>query len=153
MTIPFEIKMRFMDNFTKTETCWIWNAAKHNFGHGRIQVNGKNCYAHRISYEIFKGPIPNNMAVCHSCDNPSCVNPMHLWVGSPAENFRDMFLKKRNMRGSQAPWSKLTEQKVKELRELYRSGEYTMKELGEKYGVYDTTICAIIHRKKWKHVL
>lgn len=88
-------KIRFWDNVVKTPNCWYWVGCKNSNGYGNIRINYKIYLTHRLSYFIYFGDIPENMCVCHTCDNPSCVNPAHLWVGSRSENTRDMIKKGR----------------------------------------------------------
>jgi hypothetical protein len=77
--------------------CWEWTAAKNNIGYGMFRFSKELMRtAHRVSYEINKGPIPHGMVVCHTCDNPKCVNPDHLWVGTHKDNSRDMTSKGRH---------------------------------------------------------
>jgi hypothetical protein len=87
---------RFLQKTTKTDSCWLWTGALNSQGYGSIGVNGKSVSAHRFSYELYVGEIPAGMVVCHSCDVRHCVNPEHLWVGTTADNNRDMFTKDRN---------------------------------------------------------
>lgn len=76
--------------------CWEWQAAKNSEGYGRFKYRGKNIRAHRLSYTIFKGMIPEGKQINHICDNPSCVSPDHLYAGTASDNLRDMY--KRNRR-------------------------------------------------------
>lgn len=87
---------RFLRHVSKTSKCWIWNGAVNNKGYGVFRINGKNYYAHRIAHEIFKGTIPDGLLVCHHCDNPPCVRPDHLFIGTISDNARDMVSKKRH---------------------------------------------------------
>jgi len=76
--------------------CWEWQASRNNIGYGFIRDGKKMRTAHRVSYEEFKGPIPHDMCVCHTCDNYRCVNPDHLWLGTRRDNMLDMYKKGRN---------------------------------------------------------
>ena len=87
---------RFFSKVNKTESCWLWVGAQNGKGYGRFGVNRKVVSAHRYSYETFNGPITDGMIVCHTCDVRHCVNPEHLWLGTVADNNKDMFDKGRN---------------------------------------------------------
>lgn len=76
--------------------CIVWNGTKAGVGYGVLSINKRNYYVHRLSYRMFKGHIPNNMFVCHHCDNPSCYNPDHLFLGTPQDNVKDMIAKGRS---------------------------------------------------------
>ena len=108
-----------IDNITN---CWNWIGAK--FPNGRGELGYKNeegvwkyKYAYRVSYELYKGEIPENMSVCHTCDNPSCVNPDHLWLGTTKDNARDMVNKGRSTSGETNPMSKLKREDVIKIRQ------------------------------------
>lgn len=86
---------RFLAKIQKTETCWLWTAMTNAGGYGRIKIGRKNEIASRVSYKIYKGAIPAGMLVLHHCDNPPCVNPEHLFLGTQADNMNDMYQKQR----------------------------------------------------------
>ncbi len=138
---------RFESTYTKDERsgCWIWNSYKNPSGYGQTSYNK---LAHRISYEIHRGPIPKGMLVWHSCDIPSCVNPDHLFVGSTQDNMDDKVSKGRQVKGEHTSKAKLTEKQVKAI----RRSKLTAAALGMKYGVTDVAICYVRLRKTWKHV-
>jgi hypothetical protein len=128
--------------------CWNWTAARPDGRYGIIATfQGGNRYAHRVSYEHHKGPIPKGIFVCHSCDNPACINPDHLFLGTPAENTADALRKGRMARGERSN-SKLTEHQVRAIRE----SRARLVDLANRYGVTISAICHIKSRKNWKHV-
>lgn len=91
------IKCRFLSFVDKTDDCWLWNGKRNKAGYGRFSFNRDNLYmaAHRSSFTLFKGEISEGLLICHSCDNPPCVNPDHLWMGTPKDNSQDCIKKGR----------------------------------------------------------
>lgn len=96
MSKKASIEERFFDKVNKTDSCWLWTGSLTSRGYGSIGVDGKNVSAHRLSYMLFNGDIPDGFVVCHSCDVPACVNPEHLWVGTASDNMKDMVAKNRH---------------------------------------------------------
>ena len=90
-----KVKKRFWAKVNKTDTCWMWVAYIGQQGYGKFRFNGRSTTAHRVSYEIHNGPIPNKLHVCHSCDVKQCVNPDHLWLGTAKDNMADRDAKGR----------------------------------------------------------
>lgn len=130
--------------------CWEWTAAYGSNGYGQFRV-GKMGSAHRASYEIHKGDIPAGVCVLHKCDNPKCVNPDHLFLGTKADNAADMNAKNRQARqkGSKHGRSKLTDLQVEEIRELHSLGNYTQRYLGRLFGVSYQQVSRIVNNKRW----
>jgi HNH endonuclease len=132
--------------------CWEWQKGADEFGYGhfRDRITGKTENAHRISYKVFKGEIPKGIFVCHSCDNPKCCNPDHLWAGTCKENMQDAKTKGRTLKGNKFR-AKLSESDIIEIRKSYGI-ENSYKSLGKKYGVESSNIRAIIKRRSWKNI-
>lgn len=130
--------------------CWEWVGGFGAGGYGVIGRNGKSQRAHRVSYEAYKGEIPEGMVVRHSCDNPACINPDHLSLGTQKENAADRTARGRGskLKGAQIATAKLTEAQVLEI----KSSTLSLTELSEKYGVDKSNIWAIRSGKSWKHL-
>lgn len=135
---------------TKNE-CWEWQGTRHVQGYGTIGVRGKTLKAHRFSWELHNGEIPDDMEVCHKCDNPPCVNPFHLFLGSHQDNIDDMVAKRRNSWGERHPRAKLTIDDVIEIRSRVAAGEMQVT-LAKEKGVSPCTIRGVISGRNWRNV-
>lgn len=145
---------RFLKHVNKTNSCWLWTGSKRGNGYGSFRgPDGLVTATHRFSYEKYIGIIPKENDVLHSCDNPSCVNPEHLFLGTHTDNMRDMWGKGRNSHiGEKNSRSILTESKVREMRKMYLTGAYSCRELGIMFGVAVNTASYAIRGKSWPHV-
>jgi hypothetical protein len=131
--------------------CWEWTSKSKDL-YGRIIINKKPIRAHRMSWQLHYGPIPKGLFVCHKCDNPGCVRPDHLFLGTNKDNSNDRDAKGRTAKGTQLPKCKLQESDVIEIRDLYNNTNITMIELTFLYPICRTNIHIIVHRKAWKHI-
>ena len=139
------------------DDCWNWTGGITGAGYGAMMIDYKNVSAHRFSYELHFGPIPEGMFICHKCDNPSCSNPDHLFLGTPQDNVDDMISKDRQVittpptfHGEDHPNAVLTWDQVNEMRRLYATGKYPAYELAERYQVTKATVGYIIHWQTWR---
>lgn len=141
---------------SKDNDCWIWTGwiMKNSLGYGGFYYKEKDTTAHRASYMIHKGDVPNGMCVCHTCDNPKCVNPDHLWLGTYQDNMDDMKRKKRHncLKGEKVLKHKLKQSEVKVIRFAYKMGFSNQYQLSKLYNISQSVISEIINRKAWKHV-
>lgn len=144
---------RFWEKVNKTNYCWEWTASKH-LGYGSFAIERSHPIgAHRVSWELTNGPIPENLFVCHHCDNRGCVRPDHLFLGTQKDNIVDMLNKDRATtanRGSGSGRTQFTVEDVKKMRELSKDGK-SMAEIGRQFEVAGTTVSRIVHRKRWKY--
>lgn len=160
-------EQRFWSHVNKTDYCWLWTGSKRNKGYGAfvwadrgLIVQGR---AHRYSWELVNGPIPKGLCCLHRCDTPACVNPDHLWIGTKAENNRDMWLKGRHVaggtycgegkykRGEKHHNSVLSFEVVTAIRNDHKIGLGYIR-LGKKYGVSMSCARKVVKGITWKHV-
>lgn len=140
--------------------CWQWMGARNDRGYGVIGNGTRKqgiSKAHRIAYELFYfTKLEKGNCICHICDNPACVNPQHLFVGTQADNIADMITKGRNVlppirRGKQSKFAKLHDKKIRQIRNLAKDG-FSSRKLARKFTVSKTTILQIVKRQSWRHV-
>jgi len=144
------------------ENCVPWKFGKNgngygcaNVGHGR--KNRRVVLAHRMMFELYVGPIKDGLFVMHKCDNPICVNPNHLFQGTPKDNSIDAWKKGRlvilpPVRGEQNPRCKLTEIQVRQIREMYSAGHFLQRDIAKQFGIAQITVSNIVTRKSWRHL-
>lgn len=167
------MNQKAIDNFWRKvnkvapDDCWLWTASDKGNGYGQFGVAGRIDFAHRVSWKIHNGDIPAGMCVLHRCDNPRCVNPSHLFLGTKADNVADMIAKGRQARGNRtgarvhpetvargerSGAAKLTERDIRRIKERYAKGDITQQELARQYGVHQSNISVIVSGKAWKHL-
>ena len=157
------LEQRFVFYVNKTPHCWLWTgptAGRVTNRYGTITIHYKRIKAHRLSYTLFRGSIPEGLLVCHICDIPLCVNPAHLFLGTYSDNNRDSFEKHRSILathpervlryGEAHHETTLTNEQVYEIRLLY--GTVSAKKLAKRFYVSDITIRNIGIRKTWKQL-
>ena len=151
-------KELFWSKVDTSGECWVWQACRSAFGYGRIRIEGKEYRAHRVSYIWEYGPIPDGVEVCHRCENPPCVRPSHLFLGSHSVNMTDASTKGRNAthlyperrpRGERHGNTHLKVGDVDEIRKLALSG-IPQRTLAKRYSVHQATIHRIVRHKVWK---
>lgn len=150
----------------KTDGCWEWTGTKTQ-GYGTMTINRRKERVPRVVYTLTYGPIPAGLFVCHHCDNRACVRPSHLFLGTHADNLRDMREKGRSQRGERhglrlhpeavvrgeaSPNAKLTEVTVRAIRARYAYRVVPMSQLAREYGVSISVISAVVRRERWRHV-
>jgi hypothetical protein len=150
---------RLTEKLDKSGDCWIWTGYRNDDGYGEMNVaRGKKKKVHRVMWEQSFGPIPEGMCVCHRCDIPACCNPVHLFLGTHAENMQDMVRKGRKVtpvafilskaKGERNAKAKLTAAAVRSI----RNSSQTTKELAQSFGVSTASICNVISRRTWRHL-
>lgn len=163
-TTTLSTEQRFFNSVHKSDDpdgCWLWTGGKFSTGYGRFTVEKKRVLAHRWAYEHFTGKIPGGLLVCHRCDNPACVNPAHLFIGTHKDNSQDMVQKRRAVyqrhpekarRGEKHLNAKLTADKVREIRRRYALGGISQSRLAQEFSVSTRSISYIVTRQHWQHI-
>lgn len=153
---------------SQPEYCWIWKGRLWNNtparAYGHFDIKGVGVFAHRMAYELTYGPIPKGLEVCHKCDNPPCVRPDHLFLGTHTDNMRDAVAKGKlghvpwskehpyPIRGEKSPNARLTDAKVLEMKMLYARGGVSQRSLGKKMGISSTVARRVLSGKGWTHI-
>ncbi len=160
---------RFWSKVRKTDWCWLLTAGTFDNGYGAFQFDGRLQKAHRVAWMLVRGAIPDGLFVCHHCDNPPCVNPAHLFVGTQEDNHADMMAKRRwytahgephwtaihphlITRGTRNGNAKLTDADILEIREFSAAGDVSRASLAKRFGVTSNTISSIVRGVIWDHV-
>ncbi len=143
---------RFWTSVEKSEGCWPFIGYRNKQGYGQIRYTGGSL-AHRLSWIIHhNGQVPNGLCVLHRCDNPPCVNPAHLFIGTRHDNSRDMYKKVRQARGERNARAKLKEADVLKIRKQYAAGGITLDTLAQSFKVSESAIWLAIRGYNWKHI-
>jgi hypothetical protein len=151
------VSERFWKRVAKgnSDECWLWTGClldAHKMGYGQFTINGRGIVAHRYSWCLHFGEIPEGMLVCHKCDVPLCVNPLHLFLGNCKDNISDRVAKDRSHKpvGSSNHRAELSESDVLQIRKL--EGNQARAITAAQFGVHINHIGAIIRREKWRHI-
>ncbi len=148
---------RFWSKVHKSGECWIWSGATHDGGYGILRIGSLRdgsrtlVKAHRFSWELINGPVPDGLFVCHHCDNPPCVNPSHLFLGTCAANNADMYAKNRESFGEDHPRAKLSSAEVRLIRSEASHGNHGR--LAQRFGVSRATVDYIASGKTWRKTI
>lgn len=145
------MRLRLSMNSKQVGECIEYTGTLERAGYGSIMVNGHRTKAHRMSYQAHKGDIPVGLMVRHKCDNPPCINPEHLELGTQTDNMGDMSDRGRSSYGVRNPNHVLNDEIVRDILRRVSEGE-TQSAMAREYGVSNMTIYTIVHNKAWKHV-
>ena len=137
-----------------TDSCWLWRGYIQETGYGIFIINGQNYKAHRVSFFLANGRIDDQLLVLHRCDVRACVNPKHLFQGTPKDNSQDAVRKGRNTKlfGEQNGKHKPTVAQVKAIRRLGRNHVMQLRTIARNYGISEATVSYIVHGGRWDHV-
>ena len=154
--------LKFWNNISITandDKCWDWKCCTNKKGYGIVRINKKNWLTHRLAYFLNYKIDPIDKLVCHSCDNPKCVNQKHLWIGTNKENMHDKitkgrsgYEKRKTLRGEENGYSKLTSVQILEIRNLYQTTKTSYRKLSKFFNVGTSHISRIVKKQVWKHI-
>lgn len=177
---PLSIDKKLWSKVDKTSSadgCWLWTGYQEADGRGRILVNGRREMVYRVAWTEIIGPIPDGLWVCHKCDNPSCVNPAHLFLGTAKDNTQDMLAKGRHRtdeekrvanlqrgdqhwlrrnpekrrRGTQLAWTQLTVADVRSIRQLRGDG-LSLSKIASQFNTTTANVHSIVTFRTWRHI-
>lgn len=150
---PADDAVRFMSKVAKDAVtgCWIWKAFTYPSGYGCFCLGRRSGRAHRAAWELFRGPIPQGLFVCHHCDVPACVNPDHLFLGRDRDNVADRDAKGRQAKGESIGISRLDAEAVRAMRRMLESGEPPTR-VAARFGVHRSTVRGVRDRLTWAWV-
>lgn len=150
------IRDRILDGFIPEPNsgCWLWEGSSNKSGHCQIYYNKQLRYVHRLSYELFVGPIPKYKFILHKCDVASCINPDHLYVGTARDNVKDRVERKRSFRpkGELHPLAKMIDRDVIIIKSLYEDHKLSIADIASLFNMSFTNINRILRNVTWKHV-
>ena len=150
---PLTVEQRFWSNVRRRadDECWPWKDSPDTTHYGMISVESHATKAHRLAWQLLRGPIPDGLQVLHSCDNPPCCNPAHLFLGTPKINDADKRAKGRapSCRGEQNGHAQLTWEDVEQIRMIYRGGGVSQRRLAHAYCMSSAAIQAILTERRW----
>lgn len=133
---------------SSSDQCILWQGFRDPKGYGKVWFESSYKLAHRVSYAVNVADIPGGVCVCHRCDNPSCINPRHLFLGTHAENIRDCTTKKRNAFGTKHSRAKLTDTDIVAI----RSNTASTRQIAKAYGIAHSRVSEIKNLKSWRHI-
>ena len=144
--------LRFWSKIKETETgCWEWQGSRRPDGYGRIMIGKKRRTTHRIAFLLHHGELPEDKFICHTCDNPPCCNPLHLFKGTPKDNSLDQYAKGRSTHGTRNGRAILIPEQIIEIRRLRRAG-LSYSKLASSFGVTKNNIAMIVKNITWTRI-